>query len=93
MRAPYYAPKASNLLQKAIAADPTNPRAESKLGQNYYYTPAMFGGGPAKAIPYLEKAVELFNAEAALTDRDNLLPTWGADRAKAMYGRAVVESN
>ncbi len=93
MRAPYYAPKATNVLVKAIEADPTNPRAQSVLGQNYYYTPAMFGGGPAKAVPYLEAAVELFDAEAAATDRNDLLPRWGSERAKAMFGRAVVEAN
>jgi hypothetical protein len=53
----------------------------------------MFGGGPAKAVPYLEAAVELFDAEAAATDRNDLLPRWGSERAKAMFGRAVVEAN
>ncbi len=93
MRAPYYAPKASNRLEQAIEADPTNPRAHSLLGQNYYYTPAMFGGGPAKAAPHLEKAVELYEAEALLTDRNYFLPTWGSDRAKAMHGKAIAEAN
>jgi len=93
MRAPYYAPKASSRLEQAIEADPTNPRAHSLLGQNYYYTPAMFGGGPRKAAPYLETAVELFDAEAAQTDRDFFLPTWGAERAKKMLGKAVAEAN
>ncbi|MFK8056709.1 MAG: hypothetical protein AB8F78_11370 [Saprospiraceae bacterium] len=93
MRAPYYAPKAANRLEQAIEADASNPRAHSLLGQNYYYTPAMFGGGPTKAAPYLATAVELFDAEAAQTDRNSFLPTWGADRAKAMHGKAVVEAN
>ena len=93
IRAPYYAPKASNSLEKAIAADPSNPRAHSLLGQNYYYTPAMFGGGPSKAAPHLAKAVELYEAEAAKTDRNYFLPTWGADRAKAMHGKAIAEAN
>lgn len=93
MRAPYYAPKASSRLEQAIEADPTNPRAHSLLGQNYYYTPAMFGGGPEKAAPHLETAVKLFDAEAAQTDRDFFLPTWGAERAKKMHGKAVAEAN
>jgi len=92
MRAPYYAPKASNTLGKAIEADPNNPRAHSLLGQNYYYTPAMFGGGPGKAAPYLETAVKLFEAEEAKTDRSYFLPTWGSARAAKMLGKAVAEA-
>ena len=92
MRAPYYGPKASGLLERAVALDPTNPRAASLLGQNLYYTPAMFGGGADKATPHLARAVELFDAEATATERDELLPTWGADRARSMHGQAVAEA-
>ena len=90
MRAPYYGPKAGSLLEEAVAADPTNPRAASLLGQNLYYTPRMFGGGADKAVPHLERAVELFAAEATDDERDDLLPTWGADRAHRMHGEAVA---
>ncbi len=57
MRAPYYGPKASSLLEAAIKADPTNPRAASLMGQNLSYTPSMFGGGMDKAKPYFAQAV------------------------------------
>lgn len=90
MRAPYYGPKASGLLERAIAADPSNPRAASLMGQNLYYTPSMFGGGADKAVPHLARAVELFEAEAADAERDDLLPTWGVERARAMHGEAIA---
>ena len=92
MRAPYYGPKAGNLLEAAAQADPTNPRAASLMGQNLYYTPAMFGGGAAKAAPHLARAVELFEAEAAAADRDPLLPRWGADRASSMHKKVSAEA-
>ena len=84
MRAPYYGPKAGSLLEAAAKADPTNPRAASLMGQNLYYTPAMFGGGADKAKPHMARAVALFDAEAADAERDDLLPTWGAERARGM---------
>ena len=90
MRAPFYGPKAGSLLAAAAEADPRNPRAASLLGQNLYYTPAMFGGGAEKARPHLARAVELFDAEAADADRDALLPSWGADRARGMHQRLAA---
>lgn len=90
MRAPFYGPKAGNLLEAAMKADPNNPRAASLMGQNLYYTPSMFGGGADKAKPYLERSVKLFEAEAAVSSRNPLLPHWGAARAKAMLTTAVA---
>ncbi len=90
MRAPFYGPKAGALLEAAMAADATNPRAASLMGQNLWYTPSMFGGGMDKAKPYLAKAVALFDAEAADADRSDLLPTWGAGRAKALNAQALA---
>ena len=92
MRAPYYGPKAGNLLEAAVKADPTNPRAASLMGQNLYYTPSMFGGGADKARPHMAKAVELFDAEAADAGRDPMLPTWGAARAKAINQKLVASN-
>jgi len=67
MMAPYYGPKAGNILEVALNEDPTNPRAYLLMGQNLFYTPAMFGGGADKAKPFLEKAAALF----AKADRSN----------------------
>ena len=74
MMAPYYGPKAGNILEVALNEDPTNPRAYLLMGQNLFYTPAMFGGGADKAKPFLEKAAALF-AKADKTS--TLQPAWG----------------
>ena len=89
MRAPYYGPKAGTLLQQAMRKDPSNPRAASLYGQNLYYTPAMFGGGVAKAQPHLARAVELFAAEADA--ERGVLPAWGARRAAAVNAQALAK--
>ena len=88
MRAPVYGPKAGKLLAKARALDPSNPRAASLLGQNTFYTPSMWGGGAERARPDLQAAVDLFELEAQDTERSDLLPRWGAERAAAMLQRA-----
>ena len=90
MRAPVYGPKAGTLLEAAAKADPDNPRAASLLGQNLYYTPEMWGGGADKARPHLERAVALFDAEAADAERSDLLPRWGADRARGLYEKLAA---
>ena len=74
MMAPYYGPKAGNILEVALNEDPTNPRAYLLMGQNLFYTPAMFGGGADKAKPFLKKAAALF-AKADKTS--TLQPAWG----------------
>lgn len=75
MMAPFYGPKAGKILNKAIKKDGENPRAYYLLAQNIFYTPAMFGGGKEKAMPYFEKAKELFAKQAE--DENSLLPSWG----------------
>ena len=92
MRAPIYGPKAGKLLAQAIDLDSNNPRAQSLMGQNYYYTPAAFGGGIDKALPHMQKAVQLFEAEQAMEDRDRLLPAWGKPRAVAMLNQMEKQS-
>lgn len=91
MRAPYYGPKAGGLLASAVETDPNNPRAASLLGQNLYYTPAMWGGGAEEARPHIARAVALFDAEAADAGRDGLLPTWGASRARGMHAKLTAK--
>ncbi len=74
MLAPYYGPKASNILEVALNEDPNNPRALLLMGQNLFYTPAMFGGGADKAKPFLEKASKIF---AAADTTPTIQPSWG----------------
>jgi len=75
MMAPYYGPKAGNILQVAINVDPNNPRAYLLMGQNLFHTPAMFGGGAEKAKPFLKKAKALF--EKIDTTTPSTQPSWG----------------
>lgn len=63
-------------LNKAEKLNPKNPRVYYLMGCNLFYTPEQYGGGPAKAQPLLEKAMQLFESQ----NSDNqLLPTWGKE--------------
>lgn len=85
MMAPYYGPKAGNILEVALNVDPKNPRALLLMGQNLFYTPAMFGGGADKAKPFLEKAAAIF-AEADSTT-PTIQPNWGKRESDRMSGQ------
>lgn len=76
-----YGPKASQLLTEAIKQNPNNPRAYLLLGQNLFYTPAMYGGGKEKAKPVLEKSLQLFEAFKPATELD---PVWGKGSAESL---------
>ncbi|MBN1145572.1 MAG: hypothetical protein JXA72_14175 [Bacteroidales bacterium] len=81
VRAMNYAPKADASLKKAMAANPSNPRAYMLLGYNTYYTPVLFGGGAKKALPLFLKAREKYNVfEPELP----YLPSWGASENQQM---------
>ncbi len=56
LRGMTYSSKAEASLKKATEADDKNPRAWSLLGYNLFYTPALFGGGPEKALPLIRKS-------------------------------------
>ena len=84
-KAPMYGPKAGGILQKAVAMDPNNARAQLLLGQNLYYTPEQFGGGLARAKPYLAKAEELLKNQK----NDGLHPSWG----QRDYDRVMMSIN
>jgi len=57
---------------KTIRAD--NPRIYYLQGNSVLYTPKMFGGGEKNALPYFQKAEELYKNEA---DTNIYLPSWG----------------
>jgi tetratricopeptide (TPR) repeat protein len=69
-----YSSKAEASLKKASEADDKNPRAWSLLGYNLYFTPALFGGGPEKALPFFEKARDKFRTFKPLMP---FYPVWG----------------
>jgi hypothetical protein len=69
-----YSSKAETSLKKATAADDKNPRAWSLLGYNLFFTPALFGGGPEKALPFFEKARDKYHIFKPLMP---FYPQWG----------------
>ena len=91
MRAPYYAPKASGILEQAQKLDPTNPRAAFVMGQNLYFTPKMFGGGEEAARPYFEQAGKLFDAEQLDENRSKTLPSWGRNQNMGFINRLAKQ--
>ncbi|MBC9911657.1 hypothetical protein [Chitinophaga varians] len=60
--------------EKAIDADPSNPRASLVKALNIYYTPAIFGGGKKRARPTVVETGEKF---ARFIPADALAPNWG----------------
>lgn len=66
-------------LAKAKTLDPNNPRTDLIIGQNTFYRPEAFGGGKAKAKPFLESAVSKF---VIFKPANDIMPDWGANTAK-----------
>jgi len=76
-----YSQKADACLKKAVAANPSNPRAAMLMAYNIYYTPAMFGGGPKKALPVFLKAREKY---LGFIPELPFMPHWGNDENQQM---------
>jgi hypothetical protein len=76
-----YSQYASSALDKAEKLNPDNPRLFYLRAQNIMNTPAMFGGGADKALPFFEKAQGKFESFKA---QDSLWPNWGADKNAEM---------
>ena len=62
-------------ITKAKSINPANPRIYYLLGNNLYYTPKMFGGGPKNAMPYYEEADSLY--QIINIDSLGINPDWG----------------
>jgi len=72
-----YGPIFEDNLAKAKEKNADNPQIYYNKGVALFYTPKMFGGGPKKALPYLEKAKGLYPK----VDKNNILiPHWGEDK-------------
>jgi len=69
----------------ALDKEPENPRVQLLKGVYQLYVPEAYGGGPASALDFLIKSVDLFEKE---TVRDALGPTWGKEEACTYLGRA-----
>ena len=61
-------------IDSAKAIRPENPRIYFLEANSVYYRPKMFGGGEKNALPYYQKAEELYNNE---TENDIFKPSWG----------------
>ena len=72
--------KADELLGKAIALNPENPRAYLVKGQDAFFTPEAFGGGKANAKTILASAADKYKKDKSL----NFEPRWGAKRCQEL---------
>ena len=59
-------------------------------GISSYWTPEAFGGGASKAIPDLEKSIDLFSKRK---EKSELYPEWGKDLAYGYLAMALVKRN
>jgi len=66
---------------KALKANPSNPRALSLLAQMQYGTAQFFGSSTAEPCSTAQKALDLFNTQ---TSGDPLSPQWGKDMTAGM---------
>lgn len=65
----------------AMKLDQENPRVYLQKAQSVYYTPESLGGGPKKALPLYENALEKYKL---FKPQNNLMPNWGKDIAVKM---------
>ena len=89
MRGMSYSMKAAEILEKAIEANPENPRPYYLLGRNTYGTPKMFGGGSKNALPKFQEAKLKFDNEQV---KDGIAPKWGAKSNQKMIDACTKNS-
>lgn len=76
-----YGAQANSAIEKAIKADPNNPRIYYLKGQSLMNTPEALGGGKAVAKKLFEKSVELYkNFQPASPYH----PVWGKEEAEKL---------
>jgi tetratricopeptide (TPR) repeat protein len=85
-----YSQKAEACLKKAVAADPSNPRAVTLMAYNIYFTPAMFGGGASKALPLFLKAKGKYPAFVPALP---FMPDWGERENQEMINTCKKTKN
>jgi hypothetical protein len=76
-----YGVEGRNNIDKAIKADPTNPRIYYLNGQTLMNTPEAFGGGKAVAKKLFEKSLELYKT---FKPASSLHPDWGRAEAEKL---------
>lgn len=80
-------PRAFRLLDEAVAAAPSDPRAALLNGISRLNAPRVFGGGAAKGEPELRRALRLFENDPNQSPR----PTWGRVDAHLWLGIALAK--
>lgn len=75
-----YGAEARAALEKAIQADPNNPRIYFLNGQTLMNTPEAFGGGKAVAKKLFEKSLELYKTSQPA----QFYPSWGKEDAEKL---------
>jgi len=73
--------RAEEWLKKAIDNDPSNPRAHLLTAYNIYYTPEIFGGGAANALP---RFIDARNRFRSFKPDNEYAPSWGEKESVEM---------
>lgn len=76
-----YTPLIMQAVETAIGLNPKNPRGFYIKGQQLYHMPAFIGGGPDAAKPFLEKAMEKYEA---FEPASAVHPSWGKEMAEEL---------
>ena len=83
-------PQAVGIFDKAQASRPGSPRITLLRAVHLLHTPAFVGGGVKVALPLMEAAVRLAEAEAKPTDPWQ--PCWGLVESLGWLALAQVEA-
>ena len=78
----------SSSLESAKEINPNTPRMYYLQGTSKFFTPKAYGGGKKIALPYFEKAKELFAKE---TTTDIAVPHWGKDKTEYFIAQCKQE--
>ena len=85
-RAREYSPKITEMLKKAVALDPENPRAMLLSGQMMYNSALFFKTSTAEACGMIQRALQLYDNQ----EENTLKPSWGKEMALE-YGQKCEE--
>ena len=83
-------PESGANISRALGMQPDNPRVRLLEAIGTYNKPAMFGGGPGKALPQLRATIDAFAKDAPA---DSTAPDWGRADAWVWTGRALEAQN
>lgn len=83
-----YSTQAYGEFDKAMKANPDNPRPYYLKAQNIFYTPEAFGGGKEKAKALFKVAKEKFDA---FKPSSEIAPNWGKEANEYFIGLCEKE--